>query len=578
MLNQYPRPQLKRKSWTNLNGTWDFTFDEKCMGKKEKWFNKFPSGTTIQVPYTYETKMSGIGDTSQHSVVWYHRSFDLAGAEAGRTLLHFEACDYLTEVWVNGSYAGSHEGGNAAFTLDITEQVREGENGIVVRAVDSMSCTQPRGKQRWKHESYGCWYVQTTGIWKTVWIEQVSGCYLKEVKITPDIDKGEVEFLANIGGYAPEADIELLCDVSFLGKRIAAVKTQVEGEYIRVKLNLLVENKDFELRLWSPQQPQLYDVEFVLSQENRELDRVGSYFGMRKVSIENGKVLLNNISVYQRLILDQGYWPESGLTAPSDEALEKDIDLILAAGYNGLREHQKIADRRFLSLCDKKGVLVWSEMPAQYSFNDGAVQRFTHEWMEIVKQNYNSPAVITWTPFNESWGVEQILTNRLQQQFTEAVYHLTKAFDPMRPVIVNDGWEHTVSDIITLHDYEDNGAQLKARYEDKNRILSNEIPHNKKKYAMASGYSYKGQPVIISEYGGIAFAGEMGWGYGDRAGTGEEFLKRFDDMTSAIKELDYVVGYCYTQVTDVEQEVNGLYGGDRKPKVDIERVRGINLK
>jgi beta-galactosidase/beta-glucuronidase len=309
-----------------------------------------------------------------------------------------------------------------------------------------------------------------------------------------------------------------------------------------------------------------------------ERDEVKSYFGMRKIEIKGDKILLNNLPLYQRLILDQGYWEESHLTPPSEEAIIKDIDLILAAGYNGLRKHQKVEDERFLYWCDVKGVLVWCEMPSQYTYNDDVVEHYTKEWMEIVRQNYNHPCVITWTAFNESWGVEKIYTNKNQQKFTEGIYHLTKAYDTMRPVIVNDGWEHTVSDILTLHDYEEKGITFGVRYENKDAIVNGKIPFNRDRYAFAKGYEYKGQPVLISEYGGIAFSAESGWGYGTQVKNEDEFINRFRGITTAIKNLDYSVGFCYTQVTDVQQEINGLYTIKREPKVDIEKIRKINME
>lgn len=576
MLKNYPRPQMIRKEWSNLNGEWDFVFDDKGEGMQKEYYNAFPQSLQIQVPYTYETEMSGVHVQEHHELVWYHRKFQ-APDRKGHLLLHFEGADFETTVWINGRQAGTHLGGYAAFSLDITEWVWAGENDVTVLCRDSRSCMQPRGKQRWKDENFGCWYVQTTGIWKTVWLEQVGEVYVKNVRQTPDIDRGEIEFDVTLGGCPFDFEGELDCEISFEGRHVARQRISIHGKYKKFTVELQNAGEVWEVQYWSPGSPKLYDVSFVLFEHEKECDRLSSYFGMRKIAIENGQVLLNNVPVYQRLILDQGYWKESGLTPPSDEAFETDLDLIVSAGYNGLRKHQKTADRVFLSLCDKKGILVWSEMAAAYGFHDDAAEEFTREWMEIVRQNYNSPSIITWTPFNESWGLEHIFTDKSQQRFTEAIYHLTKTFDPMRPVIVNDGWEHTVSDIITLHDYAENGSDFADRYTDKDAVLANQYPFNLSRYAMAKGYPYRGQPVIISEYGGIAFTSESGWGYGNQVKTEEAFLKRFEDVTSAIKSLPYVCGFCYTQVTDVEQEINGLFTADRKPKMDIGKIREINL-
>ncbi len=577
MYNHYPRPQLQRKDWYNLNGAWDFHFDDENKGEELGWYQQFPSAQKILVPYSYESTMSGIRDQTHHKVVWYHRTFHADLQDGKRLLLNFEGVDYEAKVWVNGRFVGSHTGAYAAFSFDITKALLQGENTITVRAEDSISCLQPRGKQRWKKENFGCWYVQTTGIWKTVWLEEVSAFYIEKVKMTPDIDQGLIDIIIDFAGTLPQEDSSLLYEIVLEGKKVCASQVSVMEHSLRITASLLRE-EPWTLALWSPDSPRLYDISFQLLAGSTVIDQVDSYFGMRKISIENGKVLLNNLPLYQRLILDQGYWEDSDLTPSDEEAILRDIDLILKAGYNGLRKHQKIEDARFLYWCDRKGLLVWSEMAAQYSFRDSGMQKFTREWMEIVEQNYNHPSIITWTPFNESWGIDNIASDVAQQQFTIAIYHLTKAFDTMRPVIVNDGWEHTVSDILTLHDYVESGDEFLERYRDKNKIVSNEIPFNKHRYAFAKGYQYQGQPVIISEYGGIAFQNGEGWGYGQQVKSEEEFMRRFESITSAIKSLDYISGFCYTQLTDVQQEINGLYTIGREPKVNIEKISEINRR
>ena len=577
MLKAYPRPNFTRENWTNLNGAWRFAFDDKDQGLKNQWEKDFPESRDIQVPYTYETKMSGIGEEAFHPVVWYQRVVDLAPFE-GKMLLHFEGVDHEARVYVNGRYAGSHQGGYAAFTVDITPFALPGQNTLTVRVSDSDSCAQPRGKQRWRKENFGCWYVQTTGIWRTVWLENVPKVYLEDVKITPDIDTASVHFVARVTGLEPGQTASLYCALRFDGKPVASQTVAVSGEFTSFTLFLTGSHDPWTIRLWHPDHPDLYEARFTLQGEGLEEDSVTSFVGLRKIEIQGNQILLNNRPIYQRLILDQGYWQDSHLTPPDDEAFEKDLDLILKAGYNGLRKHQKTEDRRFLHLCDKKGVLVWSEMAATYAFNDQAMNTFTNEWMEVVRQNYNHPSVITWTPFNESWGVGDVLTNAKQQRFTQAIYFLTKAFDPMRPVIVNDGWEHTVSDILTLHDYEESGKAFAKRYADLPGLLANQAPYNLHRYAMAHGFEYRGQPVIISEYGGIAFKDEHGWGYGNQVADEEAFIKRFDEITAAIQNHPDIVGFCYTQVSDVQQEINGLVTEDRRPKVDFDRLSEINRR
>ena len=648
-IKDYPRPQFVRKSWENLNGEWDFRFDDGNAGERERWYEDFHGERSITVPFTYETKASGIADERRHDVVWYGRALTVEpGALCGgkRLLLHFEGSDFLTKLWVNGQFAGSHAGGYERFSFDITELVREGENRLTVRVEDSFDARQPRGKQRWIDENFGCWYVQTTGIWKTVWTEIVPALRLDRVKMTPDLQKGALEVEAaviwpqgegvraslagegsmaaqrnvseqaggadapqasgqagqaaeskgvqaadgaadstgapQVSGQGADASLPMLeAVVSYKGKFVtkAAALVRRNPVHFSIDMNVIGELADFGgYRTWSPQSPDLYDIAFTLRQNGEAADTVGSYFGMREIRIEGQNILLNGIPLYQRLILDQGYWEDSHLTPPSEEALLEDIDKIHALGYNGLRKHQKIEDERFLYWCDVKGMLVWSEAAAAYDFSDGAIAQFTREWMEIVAQNYNHPSIITWTPFNESWGIQRVKTDRRQQHFTESIYHLTKSVDPMRPVIVNDGWEHTVSDIITLHDYEADGERFMERYiAYGDEILAGELAHSTNQFALANGFSYRGQPVIISEFGGIAFADKTeGWGYGEKVEGEDAFIKRFDSITTAIKEVPYICGYCYTQVTDVQQEINGLMDMRRRFKVDPDKIREIN--
>lgn len=585
-IKDYPRPQMVRKNWLNLNGEWDFSFDDNNKGEKEGYQNGFNGQTKIRVPFTYETELSGIHDETEHKNIWYQKKVSLQREEGKRILLHFEGSDYVTKVWINGTYQGSHKGGYERFSFDITDAAVDGENLIVVKVEDSLSMRQPRGKQRWLKENFRCWYVQTTGIWKSVWMETVPEVYIKALKLTPVFDQNEIKMEVQIE-HADAASAKGFClkaDISFEGKHINSAAEEIQDDLVTLKADVSdPSDLDFfcGVHRWTPEEPALYDLDLSIIDENASVvDSVGSYFGMREISIEKGNILLNGSPLYQRLILDQGYWEKSGMTAPSEEALIEDIDKIHALGYNGLRKHMKVEDERFLYWCDVKGMLVWSEMAACYEFDDIALDAFTREWLDVVKQNYSHPSIITWTPFNESWGVSRIKNDKKQQAFTESIYYLTKAIDPMRPVITNDGWEHTVSDIITLHDYEEDGAKFVERYlTHKDEITSNQIYHNGDKSAIAEGFAYHGQPIIISEYGGIAFArrGKDEWGYGSGAKNEEEFLERFQKITDAIKSIPYICGYCYTQVSDVQQEVNGLMYMDREFKISPEKIAKINL-
>ncbi|HIU76708.1 MAG TPA: beta galactosidase jelly roll domain-containing protein [Candidatus Pelethocola excrementipullorum] len=580
----YPRPQFVRDQWVNLNGRWEFGFDDDNVGEKERWFHEFPEMKKINVPFAYETKVSGIEDETAHHYVWYHTKFEIPEpSQKQKLMLHFEGSDFVTKVWVNGEYAGEHKGGYSRFSFEISNLLKKGTNTLTVKVEDSLDPRQPRGKQRWMPENFGCWYIQTTGIWKTVWMEYVPEISLSHVKMTPDLESGtlDVEYDLSIPDYIVSSELEVEAVVFFDGDTVARNRVMVDRDIIRTIIDLRsVHNKKAQwgVFMWSPSDPQLYDIEFRVYYKGVQQDLVASYFGMREIRIDGPNVLLNGEPLYQRLILDQGYWKDSQLTPPDEEALIKDIDKIMELGYNGLRKHQKTEDERFLYWCDVKGMLVWSEAPSSYVYTDYSVELFIKEWIDIVKQNYNHPSIITWTPINESWGMPKIETNRTQQHFSEAIYHITKSLDSGRPVIVNDGWEHTVSDIITLHDYDQSGEDMLEKYINyHDEIMDTRKYHCHNKSAFANGFEYKGQPVIISEYGGTAFVNdEDGWGYGDKVSSEKEFLERFEALTMAIKKIPYVCGYCYTQVTDVQQEVNGLMDIHRNFKADARAIKEIN--
>ena len=583
----YPRPQFVRDSFVGLNGEWKFRFDDENRGETERWFEEMESCLRIEVPFTYETRKSGIGDEAFHPCVWYERTAEVGDYpfKDHKLMLHFEGSDFLTKVWIDGTYAGEHQGGYSRFSFDITNLVSSGNFRITVKVEDLKDRQQPRGKQRWVKENFECWYVQTTGIWKTVWMEYVPTVCLQSVKMTPCLTerKLELEYHLDMPWTLEAREVAVEAAVSFEGRLIATHVVTVEKDMAwepvltSVSLEKAEDQSPWGIHTWTPDKPELYDITFQVIVGERVWDVVESYFGMREIRIDGQNILLNGVPLYQRLILDQGYWEDSHLTPPDEAALIEDIDKIRAMGYNGIRKHQKTEDERFLSLCDRKGMLVWSEAPAAYLFSDSAVELFTTEWMQIVRQFYNHPSIITWVPFNESWGISQVKRKRDQQHFTEAVYHLTKSMDPFRPVIANDGWEHTVSDILTFHDYEEYGDRLKNRYiQCRDGILANQVYHSGFRSAFAGHFTYHGQPVIISEFGGIAFDGNTGWGYGSKVAGEKEFLERFDSITTAVKEIPYVCGYCYTQVTDVQQEVNGLMDSRRQFKADPDKIREIN--
>ena len=577
-IKDYPRPQFVRKEWQNLNGEWNFIFDDKNEGEINQYFLNFPKFNKINVPFTYETKLSGIEDESIHYIVWCNRIIEITKEHIKdkKVILNFEGSDYETKVWINGKYVGKHIGGYSRFSLDIENYIVEGENDITVKVEDSLSKNQPRGKQRYKKESWKCWYIQTTGIWKTVWLEWVSKQYLKSVKNTPKIDKLQLEIETNLS----EQDIEngnyyIETEISFNGQITNKTKELINSNLQDIEINITQEGIEHIIQKWSTKNPNLYDINYKLYYNDKVIDTVYSYFGIRDITIKDSKIFLNNEQLYLKLILDQGYWKESHLTPPNEESIIKDIESVLAFGYNGVRKHQKVEDERFLYWCDVKGVLVWGEMANCYDFNDVSLQNFTDEWIRIVKQNYNHPSIITWVPINESWGVPNVTISTKQQNFVNSLYYLTKSLDDTRPVISNDGWEHTISDIITIHDYKQDYKEIDDEFKDMS-ILDNLKQYNNKHKLFVDGYKYKGQPIIMSEYGGIAINSNEGWGYGKQVKDEGEFLDRFKKLTKSIQNIPYISGYCYTQLTDVQQEVNGLMDAERNYKIEPNKISDIN--
>lgn len=579
-IKNYPRPQFVRKEWQNLNGEWNFVFDDKDEGEIKKYFDNFPIHKKINVPFTYETKLSGIEDETIHYIVWYNRKIKISKEQLqnNNVILNFEGSDYETKVWINGHYVGTNIGGYSRFSFEIEKYIVEGENDITVKVQDSLSKDQTRGKQRYKKESWKCWYIQTTGIWKTVWVEWISKKYLKSVKNTPKTDKVKLEIETNL----LERDIEeqnyyIETEISFNGQILNKVKELLNNNYQKIEMDIVQDGIDHIVQKWDTNNPNLYDISYKLYCNNEIIDTVYSYFGIRNISIKENKIFLNEEQLYLKLILDQGYWKESHLTPPSEESLINDIESVLAFGYNGIRKHQKIEDERFLYWCDIKGVLVWSEMANCYNFDDDSLQKFTNEWIRVVKQNYNHPSIITWVPINESWGIPEVSICKKQQNFATSLYYLTKAIDNTRPVISNDGWEHTISDIITIHDYKQDDELLYQEYMDEDMaVLKNLKEYNGKHRLFANGYKYEGQPVIMSEYGGIAINSNEGWGYGKQVKDEKELVDRYTKLTKVIYNIPYISGYCYTQLTDVQQEINGLMDAERNYKIQPDIIKNIH--
>lgn len=585
--NEYPRPQLVRKEWQNLNGEWEFEFDDGDVGTAEQWFEPGRSfSRRITVPFAYQTKLSGIHDPSFHDWVWYKRTFSVNEAWKGRRIrLHFGAVDYRCWVYVNGQFVGMHEGGNTPFAFDITDRLTWGEEHVAVRVEDpSEDETIPRGKQYWIEKPDAIWYTRTTGIWQTVWLEPVDATHLAKLKFTPDLDNGSVIVEWETEGRFAGTEAEIA--ISFKGQVVARDRLSIAERYTKRAYHLLgrqIFRTGFHHSgwTWTPETPNLFDVELKLERDGRTVDEIGSYFGLRKIHTERGMVYLNNKPYYQQLVLDQGYWPEGLLTAPSDEALKRDIELAKELGFNGCRKHQKVEDPRFLYWADKLGYLVWGECAASASYSSEAAARLTKEWIEIVERDYNHPCIVAWVPLNESWGIPMVRSSETEQNHSLAMYHLVRSLDPTRLVISNDGWELTKSDICAVHNYNhgqegenDKYAYFKQTLSTKEEILRSQ-PAGRAIYA--NGYSHRGEPILLTEFGGIAYKmdGEQGWGYTSVA-TEEDFVRDYRRVIEAVYASNAIHGFCYTQLTDVEQEVNGLLTYDRRPKCDPEAIRRIH--
>ncbi|WP_187254531.1 sugar-binding domain-containing protein [Alkalicoccus halolimnae] len=574
-----PNPQFQRESWLELDGEWRFAADPKDEGKARHWFTGIPEGNTIQVPFVQESQTAS-SSSENAPVVWYERHVQLNEAQQKNVLLHFEAVDYKTTVWINGFHAGEHEGGHTPFTVFYEPAAGEDELRLTIRVEDYNRTDQPIGKQSWKEDNFLCWYERTTGIWQTVWMEFVSDSYLESVQMTPDIDSGQLTVEAFC--RFPEqhaARRQLTIAVYLHGQLITEVTVKNISSFVKTTLSVDADLPDFRIAPWSPESPELYDITFTLEADG-DVDEVASYFGMRHISVKQNDIQLNYEKFYQKLILDQGYYADTLMTPPTPAAEREDIEKVKAMGFNGVRRHQTIGSHRFLYLCDKLGLVTWAEMPSFYKFHRDSAGRAYAEWQEIIQKHYNHPSTIIYTIMNESWGVNEVYANKQQQAFVDSLYHMTKALDPTRLVIGNDGWEHTATDILTIHDYTQSPEKISRAYETKEHFAEGAPAQTSNKYTFAQGYAYDGQPILLSEFGGVAYSEketlhENDWGYGDRPETKEAAWERISSLITAVMNNDHFCGFCYTQLADVQQEVNGLLTHDHQYKFNPDDVKQL---
>lgn len=573
---EHPNPQWERETWKNLNGPWEFEFDFGCSAVERRLWEKKRFDREILVPFCPESRLSGIGYTDFINGVAYRKNFELSQEElSGRVLLHFGAVDYEASVYVNGTLVGSHKGGYTSFCFDITKHVAPGPNTLFVAVKDDVrSSLQPKGKQAHLYASSGCDYTRTTGIWQTVWLEFVPERHIQSAKYYPDPANGKVTVTGLVQGQGT-----LQLTALWEDKPVGEAALSVEDGFFTVQLDLS------ETHLWKPGKGGLYTLLLSFGE-----DRVKSYFGLRTAKFQGRKFLLNGKSLFQRFVLDQGFYPEGIYTAPTEEDLVKDIQLSFAAGFNGARLHEKVFEARFLYHCDRLGYLVWGEYP-NWGLDHAhplSTETYLNQWSEAVERDFNHPAIIGWCPFNETWGYRE---EREKNALLSSLYKLTKRLDPTRPCIDSSGNYRVLSEVYDIHDYDQDTQSFQARWDgltDRIRETGGVIPAEDPFFNSApegpSGRApffnqpYDNQPIFVSEYGGIRWPDDTveGWGYGNAPATPEEFFARYKGLTEALLNNPEIFGFCYTQLYDVEQEVNGLYTYGRAQKFDISLIQKIN--
>ncbi len=571
--SEHPRPQFQRADWICLNGEWEFEIDQEDSGL-ENGLRERELNARILVPFCPESELSGIGHVDFINAVWYRKRTVIPSEWAGKkALLHFQAVDYDATVWVNGVELARHRGGWTPFSCDLDGVAAPGEEAeIVVRARDLRGTDRPAGKQsNHRPDNAGCHYTRTTGIWQTVWMEAVpKRAQLLRPRITPDYANSRFIVVQPIRGDQAGLTVRAVLSDENYGA--------VAGCSADLDLNptLVLDVPPDKARLWSTEDPHLYDLNLTLLDESGAVvDEASSYAGLRGVSIDGPAVKINGKPVFQRLVLDQGYYPDGIMTAPTDEALIEDIELSIEAGFNGARLHQKVFEERFLYHADRLGYLCWGEF-GDWGINRGEPRAgYITEWLEVLERDYSHPSIVGWCPLNETGG--QSIDDRIGglDDLTRGLFLAAKAIDQSRPVLDTSGYAHRIreSDIYDCHDYDQNPESFKKRHDG----LADGNPHYNGPTDKPWSIPHAGQPFFVSEFGGTwwqpqAVEGDS-WGYGKNPENIEEFYERFDALCAALLDNPLMFAYCYTQLTDIFQEQNGIYHFDRAKKFDMKRIR-----
>ena len=582
----YPRPQLRRRHWQSLNGRWEFALDPDGLlenPQSVRWHQ------TINVPFAPETQASGVRHTGLFKACWYRFVIDPPPVPEGHRLhLHFGAVDYQATVWANACRVCMHQGGYTPFTCDLTPFVSGGAIEVVVRAEDDpLDLAKPRGKQDWLPEPHSIWYERTSGIWQTVWLEVIPACSIESIRWRTNLERWEIGCAVRLAGHTEDPGLRLRVRLRARGQLLADDQYNIVNGEVHRRIALSDPGIDDyrNVLLWNPASPTLIDAELdLLGPDGQIIDAVTSYTALRAVGVEGDRFILNGRPYELRLVLDQGYWPETGMTPPSDAALRRDIELAKAMGFNGVRKHQKVEDPRYLYWADQLGLLVWAEMPSAYRFTEQSIERTTREWMSVIKRDYSHPCIVAWVPFNESWGVPNLPTNPAERHYVRGLYNLTKTLDESRPVVGNDGWESVSTDMIGIHDYDDDPERLRRRYhadEFEPQFFRRERPGGR--VLLLEREKRADEPVILTEFGGIGLQGtdRNTWAY-SRVASRRVFARKYSALLAAVRSIGLLSGFCYTQFADTYQETNGLLTADRVPKIPLRTIaaatKGIPLK